>query len=84
MNKLVEKLFDQNWNYKNRDNIIKRLQENHYDIIIIGSYVFLSIGLVSYFNNNIYLATILFFGLFPVSYFMLGVHKDAKQEESAP
>jgi len=37
MNELVEKLFDQNWNYKNRDNIIKRLQENNYDIIIIGA-----------------------------------------------
>ncbi len=34
---LVEKLFDQKWNYKNRDKIIKRLQENHYDIIIIGA-----------------------------------------------
>ncbi|MHA1930941.1 MAG: glycerol-3-phosphate dehydrogenase/oxidase [Promethearchaeota archaeon] len=37
MTDLVEKLFDQNWNYKNRDNIIKRLQKNHYDIIIIGA-----------------------------------------------
>ncbi|MFX1376595.1 MAG: glycerol-3-phosphate dehydrogenase/oxidase [Promethearchaeota archaeon] len=31
-----EKLFDQSWNYKNRKKIIKRLQEIHYDIIIIG------------------------------------------------
>ena len=37
MNELVEKLFNQNWNYINRDNIIKRLQENNYDIIIIGA-----------------------------------------------
>ena len=37
MTELVEKLFDQNWNHKNRDNIIKRLQNNQYDIIIIGT-----------------------------------------------
>lgn len=37
MTELVEKLFDQNWNYKNRDNIINRLQNNQYDIIIIGA-----------------------------------------------
>ena len=37
MTELVEKLFDQNWNHKNRDNIIKRLQNNQYDIIIIGA-----------------------------------------------
>ncbi|MHA2282123.1 MAG: FAD-dependent oxidoreductase [Promethearchaeota archaeon] len=37
MTELVEKLFDQNWNYKNRDNIIKRLQEKRYDIVIIGA-----------------------------------------------
>ncbi len=37
MTELVEKLFDQGWNYKNRDNIINRLKENNYDIIIIGA-----------------------------------------------
>ncbi|MHA2392382.1 MAG: glycerol-3-phosphate dehydrogenase/oxidase [Promethearchaeota archaeon] len=37
MTELVNKLFDQSWNYKNRNNIIKRLKENHYDIIIIGA-----------------------------------------------
>lgn len=37
MTKLEDKLFDQSWNYKNRNNIIKRLKENHYDIIIIGA-----------------------------------------------
>ncbi|MHA1292235.1 MAG: glycerol-3-phosphate dehydrogenase/oxidase [Promethearchaeota archaeon] len=36
MNELVKKLFDQTWNYKNRNNIIKRLKETKYDIIIIG------------------------------------------------
>ncbi|TFG22572.1 MAG: glycerol-3-phosphate dehydrogenase/oxidase [Promethearchaeota archaeon] len=34
---LEKKLFDQNWNYKKRDNIIRRLKETHYDIIIIGA-----------------------------------------------
>jgi len=37
MTELVEKLFDQDWNYVNRQKIIKRLQETHYDIIIIGA-----------------------------------------------
>ena len=37
MAELVKNLFDQSWNYKNRDNIIRRLQENPYDIIIIGA-----------------------------------------------
>ncbi|MFW9895357.1 MAG: glycerol-3-phosphate dehydrogenase/oxidase [Candidatus Thorarchaeota archaeon] len=37
MLELAEKLFDQNWNYKNRSNIIQRLQDNQYDIIIIGA-----------------------------------------------
>ncbi len=36
MNDLENKLFDESWNYKNRDEIINRLQENAYDIIIIG------------------------------------------------
>ncbi len=33
---LVEKLFDQTWTYKNRNNIIERLKKSHYDIIVIG------------------------------------------------
>jgi glycerol-3-phosphate dehydrogenase len=33
---LKDKLFDQSWNYKNRDKIIERLQSTEYDIIIIG------------------------------------------------
>ncbi|MFX1326196.1 MAG: glycerol-3-phosphate dehydrogenase/oxidase [Promethearchaeota archaeon] len=37
MTELEDNLFDQNWNYKNRNNIIERLKENHYDIIIIGA-----------------------------------------------
>ncbi|MFX0080754.1 MAG: FAD-dependent oxidoreductase [Candidatus Hodarchaeota archaeon] len=37
MTELVEKLFTQNWNYKNRQEVIKRLQKNHYDIIVIGA-----------------------------------------------
>lgn len=37
MNGLVEKLFDQKWSYKNRNNIINRLQENYYDIMVIGA-----------------------------------------------
>ncbi len=37
MTELVEKLFDQDWNYINRQKIIKRLQETHYDIIVIGA-----------------------------------------------
>ncbi|MFX1392880.1 MAG: FAD-dependent oxidoreductase [Promethearchaeota archaeon] len=37
MNELENKLFDQSWNYKNRENIIDRLRENHYDIIVIGA-----------------------------------------------
>ena len=32
-----EKLFDQEWNYKKRQIIIKRLQETHYDLIVIGA-----------------------------------------------
>jgi glycerol-3-phosphate dehydrogenase len=34
---LEKKLFDQNWNYKKRNNIISRLKEMHYDIIVIGA-----------------------------------------------
>lgn len=37
MTKLEEKLFDLGWNHKNRDRIIKRLQEKKYDIIVIGA-----------------------------------------------
>ncbi|MFW9865919.1 MAG: glycerol-3-phosphate dehydrogenase/oxidase [Candidatus Thorarchaeota archaeon] len=34
---LIDKLFEESWNYKNRDEIIRRLQKNDYDIIIIGA-----------------------------------------------
>ena len=37
MENLLNKLFDENWNYKHRDNIIKRLNETVYDVIIIGA-----------------------------------------------
>ena len=37
MSELEKKIFNQNWNFKNRDNILKRLKETHYDIIIIGA-----------------------------------------------
>jgi len=37
MEDLENKLFDQSWNYKNRDKIIKKLQETYYDIVIIGA-----------------------------------------------
>lgn len=37
MTELVDKLFDQDWNYVNRQKIIKRLQKTHYDIIVIGA-----------------------------------------------
>jgi glycerol-3-phosphate dehydrogenase len=36
MSELEKKLFDQTWNYKNRENIITRLQETEYDIVIVG------------------------------------------------
>lgn len=36
MSDLEKKLFDQSWNYKNRANIIQRLRENKYDVIVIG------------------------------------------------
>ena len=32
----LPKLFDEKWNYKNRDSIIKQLKETIYDIVIIG------------------------------------------------
>ncbi|MFX1478648.1 MAG: glycerol-3-phosphate dehydrogenase/oxidase [Promethearchaeota archaeon] len=34
---LIDKLFEESWNYKNRNEIIRRLQKNDYDIIIIGA-----------------------------------------------
>ncbi len=37
MSDLENKLFNQSWNYKNKDNIISRLQENQYDVIVIGA-----------------------------------------------
>jgi glycerol-3-phosphate dehydrogenase len=37
MKDLENKLFDQSWNYKNRNKKIKRLQETAYDILIIGA-----------------------------------------------
>jgi len=36
MDELASKLFDNDWNYKNRDNIVKRLKETEYDVVIIG------------------------------------------------
>jgi glycerol-3-phosphate dehydrogenase len=33
---LEKKLFDKTWNFKNRDNIIQKLQETEYDMLIIG------------------------------------------------
>ncbi|MFX1257832.1 MAG: glycerol-3-phosphate dehydrogenase/oxidase [Promethearchaeota archaeon] len=36
MNDLENKLFDQSWNYKNRDKIINRLRKTIYDVFIIG------------------------------------------------
>ena len=37
MEDLENKLFDQSWNYKNRDKIINKLQDTDYDIVIIGA-----------------------------------------------
>ena len=37
MEDLEKKLFDQAWNYKNRDFFIKKLKEESYDIFIIGA-----------------------------------------------
>lgn len=36
MEDLAKKLFEGDWNFKNRDNIISRLKQNKYDVIIIG------------------------------------------------
>ncbi len=36
MAELESKLFDESWNYKNRANILKRLSEKTYDVIVIG------------------------------------------------
>lgn len=37
MEDLENKLFNQSWNYKNRDKIITKLQEVNFDIVIIGA-----------------------------------------------
>jgi len=37
MTEFTRKLFDQSWNYHNRDKIINRLQKEFYDILIIGA-----------------------------------------------
>ena len=37
MTDLEEKLFDQSWNYKNRDKVIKKLRETIFDIVVIGA-----------------------------------------------
>jgi glycerol-3-phosphate dehydrogenase len=37
MEDLEEKLFDQSWNYENRDKIVKKLRETIFDIVIIGA-----------------------------------------------
>ncbi|MFX0004909.1 MAG: glycerol-3-phosphate dehydrogenase/oxidase [Candidatus Hodarchaeota archaeon] len=37
MEVLEKNLFDQSWNFKNRDKIVNKLKESHYDIIIIGA-----------------------------------------------
>ncbi|MFW9818030.1 MAG: FAD-dependent oxidoreductase [Candidatus Thorarchaeota archaeon] len=37
MEVLEKRLFDQLWNFKNRENIIKNLKEINYDIVIIGA-----------------------------------------------
>ncbi len=36
MKDLKKKLFSKSWNFKNRDNIIRKLQDTEYDILIIG------------------------------------------------
>jgi len=36
MTDLVKELFNQTWNFKNRDNIINKLQNIEYDVLIIG------------------------------------------------
>jgi len=37
MEDLEKKLFDQSWAFKNRENIIQKMQRSHYDVVIIGS-----------------------------------------------
>jgi glycerol-3-phosphate dehydrogenase len=37
MYKLEKKLFEQSWNYENRDKILQKLQDTSYDIVIIGA-----------------------------------------------
>ena len=36
MKDLTKKLFEKTWNFKNRDNIINKLQDTEYDVLIIG------------------------------------------------
>jgi len=36
MKDLAKKLFEKTWNFKNRDNIINKLQDTEYDVLIIG------------------------------------------------
>ncbi len=36
MKDLEKKLFNQTWNFKNRDSIINKLQNTEYDVLIIG------------------------------------------------
>ncbi|GAG55378.1 unnamed protein product, partial [marine sediment metagenome] len=36
METLRKKLYEEKWNYKNRDALIDKLQKESYDIIIIG------------------------------------------------
>ena len=36
MVELTDKLFDENWNHLHRDDIINRMKETHYDVIVIG------------------------------------------------
>jgi glycerol-3-phosphate dehydrogenase len=37
MEDLEKKLFDQSWTFKNRENIIQKMQRNQYDVVIIGA-----------------------------------------------
>ena len=36
MEDLEKKLFEKTWNFKNRENIINKLQSTEYDVLIIG------------------------------------------------
>ncbi|MFX1569569.1 MAG: glycerol-3-phosphate dehydrogenase/oxidase [Promethearchaeota archaeon] len=37
MKDLEDKLFDQSWNYKNRDKLLKKLRETIFDVVVIGA-----------------------------------------------